>query len=530
MNTLPTILAYAPSWTRLAPVQEGDSLILSGADGKIRAYDSRDGHEKWATPAVEESERFELTDRFLVSTSLDEMAGFSSVDGRTLWQRPESMKLEALTNAALLASKRGEIQSLDPQTGSTVWQANIHQPVVLWNDSALTVEGERDRRETLQARDLKTGMKHWQTSDGDIRHVVPLGDQLLYSAVKFGRHHQEVQRLSSRGTDGSLKWTFRCPGELRVPPQPSPDGRRIALLQKAPADPSRSVLSILNNQGELLFEAPAAHEADIAFMDDGSLVLSEKEFSRTPGEEETRIRGLDSEGKERWSRAGQADWMSSGTDLIVSRKSVLTALDPTTGEEEWSKELSGDLAPLDLSQGRIRISQDGRSVVTLDTESGEVESTTSSGHTFFVNAQGRVADHEGQIWNETVPVDRSPFVGEWEETEPFHIGMKSAPTLRQERSAVYVDWDGDELDDGSDPVLLDGNRKLVSWQQLGARDTDADGRLNNQELSDLNLWFDSDGDGEVSSEAEFRPLLSSSFDKGRVELENQLLWLASDSR
>ena len=530
MKTLPTILAHAPSWTRIPPTQKGDSLILSGADGKFRAYDTQNGTEKWSTPAVEESERFQITDRYLVSTGLDSVVGFSSVDGRALWQRSEPMRLEALTNVALLASQRGEIQSLDPQTGNTVWQVDVHQPVVLWNGSALTVEGERDRRETLQARDLQSGTPKWQTSDGDIRHVVPFGDQLLYSAVKFGRHHQEVQRVSSRGVDGSLKWSFRCPGELRVPPQPSPDGGRIALLQKAPADPSRSVLSILDNEGKLVFETAAAHKVDIAFRDDGGLVLSETEFSRTPGEEETRLRGLDSEGNERWSRPGRADWMRSGSDLIVSQDKTLTAIDPATGRNRWSRPLSGNLAPLNMSQGLIQVSLDGCSILTLETKSGDVVSTTSTGHSFFVNPQGRVADHEGQIWEESLPLDRSLFVGEWKEVEPFHIGMKSAPTSRNERPAVYVDWDGDERDDGSDPVLLDQNRELVSWQQLEARDADRDSRLNNEELSQLNLWFDSDGDGQVSSDAEFRPLLDSSFDKGRVELDHQLLWLASDSR
>jgi hypothetical protein len=118
------------------------------------------------------------------------MAAFSSVDGRALWHRPEPMQLETLTDTALLTSKRSEIQSLDPRTGTTLWQANVHQPVVLWQGNALTVEGDRDRRETLQARDLRSGIAQWQTSDGDIRHVVPFGDQLLYSAVKFGAHHQ----------------------------------------------------------------------------------------------------------------------------------------------------------------------------------------------------------------------------------------------------------------------------------------------------------------------------------------------------
>jgi hypothetical protein len=183
-----------------------------------------------------------------------------------------------------------------------------------------------------------------------------------------------------------------------------------------------------------------------------------------------------------------------------------------------------------MSQGRLRVNQNGYDILTLDPKSGDVLSTTSTGHTFFVDPQGRIADHEGQIWKETLPVDRSLFVGKWTDTEPFHIGMKSAPTSRKERPAVFVDWDGDEQDDGSDPVLLDEKRELVSWQQLAARDTDADKRLRTEELSNLNLWFDSDGDGEVSSDAEFRPLLSSSFDKGRVELDHQLLWLASDSR
>ncbi|MCA9781222.1 MAG: hypothetical protein KC800_31090, partial [Candidatus Eremiobacteraeota bacterium] len=247
------------------------------------------------------------------------------------------------------------------------------------------------------------------------------------------------------------------------------------------------------------------------------------------GEEETRLRSLDSQGNEKWSRPGRADWMTSGAHLTVVRGSTLTGIESETGGEMWVRQLTGSLAPLDLSGHQLRLSESGCRLHTLNTETGEISDTVSSGHTFFVNPNGRVSDHDGQIWRDPLPADRSAFVGEWKEVEPFHIGMKAAPTSRLERQAVFVDWDGDEKDDGSDPVLLDDKREIVSWAQLRGRDTDSDRRLDTRELSGLNLWFDSDGDGKVSSDAEFRPLLSSSFDKGRIELASELLWLASDS-
>ena len=93
-----------------------------------------------------------------------------------------------------------------------------------------------------------------------------------------------------------------------------------------------------------------------------------------------------------------------------------------------------------------------------------------------------------------------------------------------------MDWDGDNSDDGRDPVLIKADNTLVGWSELVKSDADGDGRLETDDLRNYRLWFDLDGDGQVSSAQELSDLIEdSSFDKGRFELTQNKLWLAYQS-
>jgi outer membrane protein assembly factor BamB len=525
----PKILARSPSWTKLPPDQHANSIYLSGADGRVRSY-SQNGELGWKSPATGEADQFLVNDQVVVTSGQDGVNAFSTNDGAVVWSRPGQRDLETLTARAVVTSQRSDVKALDTTTGELIWKTTSHEPVIVWGDSLLTVGGARDRQETLQSRQPDTGQITWSTTDGDIQHVIPNGETLLYSSTKFGRHHQQVQRVSCRDKTGGVTWEYRCTGRLRSAPLPSPDGTRIALSQKSPVDPSTSVLTVLDaSTGIALMSTPTAMETKVAFGKDGSVVLAETEFARIPGEEKTWLRCLDSSGDEKWSRPGKPDWMSAGDHVIVADGTRLSRLSSQTGQAVWSQTFSGALSPVTTSEGRLTMLEDGCRLVTVDLSQGEITETMSNGEKIFIAPEGRISDHQGQIWNESVG-GSSNFAGQWAEPEPFHIAMKAAPTERNSNQAVFVDWDGDEADDGTDPILLDSQRKVVSWKDLQSRDHDEDQRLETENLEGLNLWFDSDGDGKVSSEAEINPLLYPAFDKGRLELDQSLLWLASDSR
>ena len=355
---------------------------------------------------------------------------------------------------------------------------------------------------------------------------------MLYGSTKFSRHHQEVQRVSCRDRSGSVRWEHRCAGELRSAPLFSPDGSRIALVQKSPVDPSTSVLTLLDAMsGEPYYQVPAFMETQVAFAGDGRLFLSETAFSEVSGEEQTRLRCLDSSGQTQWSRPQKPDWMTPEEQLLIAAGSRLSRLSVDSGLELWSIELGAPSAPVSCSDGQLIVNADGCRLVTVELSEGRVERVVGTGEKLFVGSQGHISDHTGLLWKDRIALSgSSPLVGRWESPDPFHIGMKASATQRNGLSSVFVDWDGDDTDDGTDPILLDSERKVISWVALQGRDHDGDLRLETEKLSDLSLWFDSDGDGRISSEAEINPLLSSAFDKARIDLDEDLLWLASDSR
>jgi outer membrane protein assembly factor BamB len=532
VKALPHFLARSPAWTKLPPNQRGNSIYLSGADGSVRSFNADDGALRWQSKALEEADQFLLDDSVVMTSSRRGVSALRLTDGTKLWSRQEALDLKSMSAQAVVASRRDDVKALSKNTGAVLWQTTSHEPLGKWGDRVFTVGGEKDSRETLQVRQPDTGRIAWSTTDGDIQHVVPNGDTLIYSASKFGRHHEKIQHISCRDETGGVAWEYRCTGELRSIPALSPDGEHIALSQKNPMDPSTSLLTVLDAKtGLAKFELATALKTEVAFAIDGSVVVSETEFARNPGEEKTWLRCVEDSGRVRWSRRGKPDWMTTGEQFVVAVGSRLSQLELESGREIWSLSLEGDLSPVSRSQSRLTVLEDGCRLTTVDLSQGQVTGTLSSGERIFVGQQGRLSDHQGNIWKETVePFDPSSFVGRWNMKEPFHIAMKAGPTERNTRQAVFVDWDGDETDDGTDPILLDSERIIMSPSALKSRDLDGDQRLETVDLAGLSLWFDSNGDGEISSEAEINPLLSSAFDKGRIELDQSLLWLASDSR
>lgn len=530
MNTPPGILARSPVWTKLPPLQQKSSVVLAGADGRIRAYDSTSGELQWQTSIDEEAEQLQGSDQVVVSANPHGITAFQASDGAALWSKRVRLRLESVSDETVVASRRGEVTALESSSGEVKWSAPSHEPVKTWRGAIVTVGGDRNRRETLQVREAASGRVKWSTTDGDITHVLPHGDNLLYSSLKFDRHSQEVQRLSFRDANGQVLWEHRCAGELRFAPVHSPDGQRLALSQKNPVNSSTSILTVLNaGTGRQLFQIPTGLKTDVIFLEDGSLMLSETEFSEVPGEEKTWLRCLDPLGEQKWVNAGKPDWLAGGSRTVTASGNTLRALSSQTGEPIWSLTFEDKLAPVGLTKNELMLLEGGSNLVTVDLDRGQKTRSVSSGDKLFIASQGRIVDHEGQLWSETVETS-GQFAGTWEIPDPFHIAMRTAPTERNQRQAVFVDWDGDEKDDGTDPVLLDTSRQVVSWKDLTERDTDSDSRLETESLQGFSLWFDSDRNGEISSEAELNPLLAPAFDKGRIEMDKNLLWLAADSR
>ena len=529
----PKNLFHSPVWTHL-PLKSSNSFVISsGADGRLRAFHKVSGSLSWATQSCDDPEQLWTNDTVVVSQGREGFSVHRSEDGAKTWGKEGRDEILRLTDRALLTAGAGEVKARSLVDGQPLWAVRTHQKTALTEDTAFLVGGVKGRQETIEARRIDDGRLLWQTSDGDIQDLVPGKTTFLYTSVKVGEHKEDVTYLSSRNLKGEAGWSYRCQGKLRQPPVFSPDESRVAVVEQHPIDPSRSLFTLLDAQtGASLYSVPAAFQTEPTFLKTGEVALAETEFSRIPDQEEKRFRLLDMEGRESFRLEGRPDWSLGGERLVVARGDRLEGLSLSDGSVKWSRRLSGPVAPVTLSEENLTILVDGCEMVTLNTADGEVKERFCSGDKLFVEAgSDYFGDHEGRAWQRTTPdFPVGVFGGAWKTPESTQYSFLSGPCRRGDSEAVFVDWDGDNSDDGRDPVLIKADNTLVGWSELVKSDADGDGRLETDDLRNYRLWFDLDGDGQVSSAQELSDLIEdSSFDKGRFELTQNKLWLAYQS-
>lgn len=526
-------LFHAPVWSSIPAKKAGSVLVSAGADGKLRAFSSADGTPAWTSSAEADPVDMLADVKFVVVKGREKLSAHSASTGARLWDSDKAGQLLGMTDKIVLSTTRDGVEATVVATGETAWKQDTHQDVTISSGLAFVVSGERNEREILQARNLDDGAIAWETSDGDIGEVVPGPNSILYSSVKIGKHKQEVQYLSSRGVDGARKWIHLCSGELRATPHFSPDGNRVAIVEQNPADPSRSFVTLLNAEnGNVLLSVPAAYQSEVNFLDSGNLLVSETEFSRVPDTEEKRVRLLAPDGTEKWARDGRPNWTVGGSNLIVADGNRLSRLSEESGQPLWSREFEGEIAPVSAGQTKLQLLVDGCELLDLNPQTGATRANFCSGDKLLVETgSDYISDHDGRVWEGTgSDADSAPIRGDWEKSEPTQFSFLSGPAKRGGKDAVFVDWDGTESDDGEDPILVDSDNAVVAWKELTNKDKTGSGRLETEQLRDYKLWFDINGDGEVSSASELSPLVEdSSFDKGRFELTQNRLWLAYQS-
>lgn len=534
MRTTPEIKIKNPSWTALPAKQSENTIVVAGADGVVRGYSVGEGTRRWETDVAEEPLDFRVSDTHIVAKGRDEMAVVRERDGHLLW-KSEARELVDLTAGVVLTQARGEVSALRLSDGATLWKAESLQPAVSDQGLSLNLSGERGRRERLEAREVETGEIRWSTTDGDIDHVLVRPDSILYTNQKLGRHFETLQFVTSRNRAGDVQWSHQCSGKLRVAPQYSPDGRQLLLQEVHPADPSRSLVTLLSTEsGRPTAQFPAAHNVDATFLSNGRVAIGESDYSLIPDQGEKRLRVLTGKGNELWRKSGRPSWMMGGENLLTWDGERLSSLALESGKPTWQLEFPGTLIPVGREGTSATFLHNGCRLLTLDSTSGKVKDEIDTGHQLMLGEEpnGLVTDHEGQVMVRELPGSQgSLLAGDWKKPRPFHLPFLSGPVERNGGEAVFVDWDGDEKDDGRDPILLDAQNSPVSWTDLQNRDGDSDATLETRELADLRLWFDMDRDGKVSSDNEIDPLIAQqSFDKGRLNLAGNELWLASGSR
>lgn len=522
-----------PVWAALPCLPGSRSVVVAGADDVLRSYAQDTSQESWETSLGDEALQLFQQDSFVVASQRHSLSVLDSRSGELLWSLPQSTNVVSTAKTTLVTQDKEQVVGWDLSSGHTVWQASQDGSSVAWTNTVLTVKEQRDGVQSLQAREASTGQMKWSTEDGLIDYLTPTKIGVFYSSTKTGRHKEPITRVSFRDRQGTGRWSYRCAGPLRQKPITSLDGKRAAVVETDEIDKSRSRVTVLDTEtGRPLYSVGAEYSVEPVFLEDGKLYLGETEFSRVPGEEKHTHRVIAEDGKALWEREGKPAWVYGGEQLVVAWPNRVSALDSSSGLPVWTHPVAAATAPLACSKEALTLVEGGCRLRTLRLSDGADLLDVDSGHKLLTErvVDGYLTDHEGHVWKENVPTGQENFAGAWERSKPFQIPFLSGPAQRGGEEAVFVDWDGDQQDLGGDPVLVDSQQKLVSWAELQSRDTDGDYRLENGVLSDYRLWFDSDSDGKVSSEGELSDIIGGSFDKGRMELDQHRLWLASDSR
>ncbi len=214
-----------------------------------------------------------------------------------------------------------------------------------------------------------------------------------------------------------------------------------------------------------------------------------------------------------------------------------------SGEVLWSHTFRANLGALVIgAEDQIHVLERNCTLAVLN-PSGELVSEFHTGHSLLLHPEASpegqifVTDHEGRAFAlQTGPAGELPQTrqrGAVYTPQPwtYHINLGECD------HGVYCDWDGDGIyTPGNDPVLLldrdrDGqpgsDDRLGGLTDLAAADSDGDGLLTGDELTNFRLWYDWDGDGQLSAEDTVAPLVGDGFDKGKIEVDTAKMALAS---
>lgn len=283
-----------------------------------------------------------------------------------------------------------------------------------------------------------------------------------------------VSNIHAINTDGTQLWEKEVGDIVRSSPVISDDGTTI---YTASYDDFMYALSATNGNTTWSHElGNNAKYSTAALGTDGSLYI---------GAQTDNVHALNADGTEKWTFATSGDVNGSpvigsdGTVYIHSIDDYLYALDPETGEEEWSYfygNWSGTALALG-SDGTIYVSGEKDSetgvvaaVSSTGTELWSINTTVVSGSTtetgkidqggVAVGADGTV--YVGTKGPELLALDPSDGSTKWSYTKTEFAGIGSTPAI-DDRGFIYFG------DDSGIFTVLDSDGNLVFEMSLGTK-------------------------------------------------------------
>ena len=147
-----------------ALVPDGDNVICLGADGAVRAFDTRDGSRRWLTQlkAGIEASAILAGDRLVVPT-VTSLVALDTRNGRKVWEKEAVYGCDAapaISGNRVFAAFRNEgVRAFDLDTGEMVFERKCNPSGALLVDGDLIVVGTADAQ--LMRLHSATGKDLW---------------------------------------------------------------------------------------------------------------------------------------------------------------------------------------------------------------------------------------------------------------------------------------------------------------------------------------------------------------------------------
>jgi outer membrane protein assembly factor BamB len=201
-----------------APAVRGDTLLVVGEQGAIRALHTADGSLLWR---AELGDRVRVgpalgVDRVFAGTIKGDLVALALADGAEHWRQAlgEGLRSRPLFAGEHLytATAAGRIVAVRSDSGQIVWEQSLGALPTegLALGAGVLVVGCVDRH--LYGLDAKTGVERWRfPTEGVVRSSPQVTAQTVYGASSDG--HLYALELES----GRLLWKYRLDGPVLAP-------------------------------------------------------------------------------------------------------------------------------------------------------------------------------------------------------------------------------------------------------------------------------------------------------------------------
>jgi outer membrane protein assembly factor BamB len=234
--------ARAVAWS--APVSDGPWGLAADARGAVvvtsgpgvRALD-RAGHERWSVrlEGLVEAPPALGGDVVLVGGT-GTVTALARADGAVRWRAPMGGDVHALAlrgAVALAGDRAGTLTAFDAATGAVRWSATF--PGALWSaprvdtaTGAVVATWHQTHTPAVRVLDLRTGVPRWEAATATSTAAPVLGRGVVVLAIGDGYRHARVEARDL--ATGERRWQTPVPASFEEAIEPAVDAGAVAVV------------------------------------------------------------------------------------------------------------------------------------------------------------------------------------------------------------------------------------------------------------------------------------------------------------